>query len=66
MKKYSFEKLDHLLKGDAMTIKTKEIKKGTLYLDALNNGEFAVSLDDFNLGIFPKITEACRFFDNFK
>ena len=64
MKTYNFEKLERLLEGDgAKTLNSKETKKGTLFLDALSNGEFAVSFDDINKGIFTDVVKASHYFD---
>jgi len=45
------------------TIKSKLTKRGTLYLDILKNNEFAVSLDDFNKGIFSDIRKANQYYN---
>lgn len=60
MKTYSENKLEKLLK---VTIKSKEIKNNTYYLDELTNGEFSVSKDEFNLGIFDNLDDAEVFYN---
>lgn len=66
MKTYSAQKLDELLEGKARTLKTAYTKKGELYLYALNNGEFAVSFDDKNVGIFDNAIDADAYFEQLK
>ena len=64
MKTYSTSKLDALHEGDnARTIKTSKKGSRTLYLDALNNGEFAVNIDDINKGVFDNIITALQYFE---
>jgi len=61
MKTYSFEELDNLL---VKTLKEKDIKLSTVYLDELKNGEFSVSIDDGEIKAFEKLEEAETYFNS--